>query len=60
MKLEFEMTNLGMMIKQEKREYLYLKEHTSEKILQKLRMKDYNPIATPMELDAKLSKLEKR
>jgi Reverse transcriptase (RNA-dependent DNA polymerase) len=31
MKLEFEMTNFGMMIKQEKREYLYIKEHTSEK-----------------------------
>jgi Reverse transcriptase (RNA-dependent DNA polymerase) len=65
MKLEFKMTDLGMMrcflgleIQQEKSGIFVSQGAYAKKILQKFRMSDYNPVATPMELGAKLSKLE--
>jgi Reverse transcriptase (RNA-dependent DNA polymerase) len=65
MKLEFEMTDLGMMryflgleIKQEKSRIFVSQGAYARKILQKFGMHDCNPVATPMELGAKLSKLE--
>jgi Reverse transcriptase (RNA-dependent DNA polymerase) len=65
MKFEFEMTNLWMMryflgleIKQKKSRTFISQGTYARKILQKFRMKDYNPVATPMKLDAKLSKLK--
>jgi Reverse transcriptase (RNA-dependent DNA polymerase) len=65
MKLEFEMTYLGMMmyflgleIKQEKSGIFVSQGAYARKILQKFGMHDCNPVATPMELGAKLSKLE--
>jgi Reverse transcriptase (RNA-dependent DNA polymerase) len=64
MKLEFEMTDLRMMryflgleIKQEK-SGIFISQAYAREILQKFGISDYNPIATPMELDAKLSKFE--
>jgi Reverse transcriptase (RNA-dependent DNA polymerase) len=67
MKLEFEMTDLIMMryflgleIKQEKSEIFVSQGAYAREILQKFEMSDCNPIATPMELGAKLSKLEGR
>jgi Reverse transcriptase (RNA-dependent DNA polymerase) len=64
MKLEFEMTDLRMMryflgleIKQEK-SGIFVSQAYAREILQKFGMSDYNPIATPMELNAKLSKFE--
>jgi Reverse transcriptase (RNA-dependent DNA polymerase) len=65
MKLEFEMTYLGMIryflnieIKQEKSEIFVSQWAYAQEILQKFEMSDCNPIAIPMELGAKLSKLE--
>jgi Reverse transcriptase (RNA-dependent DNA polymerase) len=65
MKFEFEMTDLGMMryflclkIKQEKSEIFVSQGAYAREILQKFGMSDCNPVATPMELGAKLSKLE--
>jgi Reverse transcriptase (RNA-dependent DNA polymerase) len=65
MKLEFEMTDLGMMkyflgleIKQEKSRIFISQGAYAREILQKFGMHDCNPVATPMELGAKLSKLE--
>jgi Reverse transcriptase (RNA-dependent DNA polymerase) len=65
MKLEFEMTDLRMMsyflgleIKQKKSGIFVSQVAYVREILQKFGMSDCNPIATPMELGAKLSKLE--
>jgi Reverse transcriptase (RNA-dependent DNA polymerase) len=65
MKLEFEMTGLGMMsyffgleIKHEKSKIFISQGEYAWKILQKLGISDCNPIATPKELGAKLSKLK--
>jgi Reverse transcriptase (RNA-dependent DNA polymerase) len=65
MKLEFEMTDLrimryflGLEIKQEKSRIFVSQGAYAREILQKFGMSDCNPVATPMELGAKLSKLE--
>jgi Reverse transcriptase (RNA-dependent DNA polymerase) len=65
MKLEFEMTDLRMMryfigleIKQERSGIFVSQGAYAREILQKFCMHDCNPVATPMELGAKLSKLE--
>jgi Reverse transcriptase (RNA-dependent DNA polymerase) len=65
MKFEFEMKDLEMMryflgleIKQEKSRIFVSQGVYARKILQKFGMSDCNPVATPMELDSKLSKLE--
>jgi Reverse transcriptase (RNA-dependent DNA polymerase) len=65
MNLEFEMTDLRMMryflgleIRQEKSRIFISQGGYAQKILHKFRMSDCNPVATPMELGAKLSKLE--
>jgi Reverse transcriptase (RNA-dependent DNA polymerase) len=65
MKLEFEMTDLGMMmyflgleIKQEKSGIFVSQGAYAREILQKFGIHDCNPIATLMELGAKLAKLE--
>jgi Reverse transcriptase (RNA-dependent DNA polymerase) len=64
MKLEYEMTDLGMMryflcleIKQEKSGIFISQGAYAWEILQKIGMSDCNLVATPMELGAKLSKL---
>jgi Reverse transcriptase (RNA-dependent DNA polymerase) len=65
MKLEFKMIDLGMMmyfldleIKHEKSGIFVSQGAYAREILHKFSMHDCNPIATPMELGAKLSKLE--
>jgi hypothetical protein len=56
MKLKFDMTNLR--IKQEKLRIFVSQGAYVRKILHKFRIKYYNSVATMMEFDAKLSKLE--
>jgi Reverse transcriptase (RNA-dependent DNA polymerase) len=65
MKLEFEMTDLEMMryflsleIKQEKSEIFVSQGAYAREILQKFGLSDCNPVVIPMELGAKLTKLE--
>jgi Reverse transcriptase (RNA-dependent DNA polymerase) len=65
MKLEFEMTDLGMMryflgfeIKHNKSGIFVSQGAYAREILQKFGMQDCNSVATTMELDANLSKLE--
>jgi Reverse transcriptase (RNA-dependent DNA polymerase) len=65
MKLEFEMTDLRMMryflgleIRQEMLGIFVSQGGYAQEILQKFGMSDCNPIATPMKLGAKLSKLK--
>jgi Reverse transcriptase (RNA-dependent DNA polymerase) len=65
MKLEFEMTDLEMMryflsleIKREKSGIFVSQGAYAREILQKFGLSDCNPVVTPMELGAKLTKLE--
>jgi Reverse transcriptase (RNA-dependent DNA polymerase) len=65
MKFEFEITDFGMKryflgleIKQEKSGIFIYQVAYARKILQKFGMSDCNPVATPMELGVKLSKLK--
>ncbi|KAJ1691007.1 hypothetical protein LUZ63_015162 [Rhynchospora breviuscula] len=62
---EFEMTDLGLMkyflgleVRQEKTWILVSQEAYAKEILKKYKMDECNPISTPMELGAKLSKFE--
>jgi hypothetical protein len=48
----------GLEIKQKKSRTFISQGAYAQKKFQKFRMKNYNPIATPMKLDAKLSKLK--